>query len=162
MWRMSPSLPCAPGSRMGGPSDVLAREKLQDLFALLHFLLLQHRVWNANRRFVKSYYFSHFIGQLLLLPFQVDDGCFLSSHTSPVRSQVWVHLTAPSLGQGAGAQHFVVSLRYLQNQPRTSSSSSSSFISQSTQITSSWRGPDLCQPLLRLHLKSGRVFVNRM
>lgn len=29
---------------MGGPSDVLAREKLQDLFALLHFLLLQHRV----------------------------------------------------------------------------------------------------------------------
>lgn len=30
------------------------------------------------------------------------------------------------------------------------------------QITSSWRGPDLCQPLLRLYLKSGRVFVNRM
>lgn len=34
--------------------------------------------------FLKTYHFSNFIGQLQLLPFQVDGGCSLSSHSSRV------------------------------------------------------------------------------
>lgn len=41
MWRMSPSLPRAPGSSMEGLNDVLAWEKWLDSFAVMQFLLLQ-------------------------------------------------------------------------------------------------------------------------